>query len=479
MPEANAEPLQRSATNSHSHSTNRSPDPPLSAAAHDRAPQRRSSRQNVSFSPKPSPIRRRSSLLSFSSIDDVTQSLAEDLINPSMKRPRSARQDDEVTHWHSTPLAFAILPAVGGLLFKNGSAFTTDALLLLLAAIFLNWSVRLPWDWYYSAQAQRRVGDLDDGDFALDDIEIDEAAVESSSSAEDPLKHPAPQNPASEFGPVTTEASRREDAAAQLRRQERLALCATFICPVAAAYLLHVIRAQLSRPSTGLVSDYNISIFLLAAEIRPFRQLLRLITSRTIHLQRTVTGLNDPFGAAIEEKAVMGTLASRVVELEAKLTDHTIVPSNVSIAQKHDIADLSAELRKRYEPRLEGLERAVRRYEKRSTTFGLLAEQRLNSLESRLQDALSLAAIAAQQSQKRGVVATALERLSTLIAIPLKIAWGVLVWPVYALEEAYKKFKAILLGPPTSRPPKRSSSRHGGARDEKTKEKGPVRRVAR
>jgi hypothetical protein len=39
----------------------------------------------------------------------------------------------------------ALLPAVGGLFFQNGSAVVTDITLLALAAIFLNWAVRLPW----------------------------------------------------------------------------------------------------------------------------------------------------------------------------------------------------------------------------------------------------------------------------------------------------------------------------------------------
>lgn len=51
----------------------------------------------------------------------------------------------ESSHWDSAPLAFALLPAVGGMLFTNGSSVVTDIILLGLAAIFLNWSVRLPW----------------------------------------------------------------------------------------------------------------------------------------------------------------------------------------------------------------------------------------------------------------------------------------------------------------------------------------------
>jgi hypothetical protein len=60
--------------------------------------------------------------------------------------PRVAKEDPaEESHWHSAPLGLALLPAIAGVFFQNGSVFVTDVTLLVLAAIFLNWSVRLPW----------------------------------------------------------------------------------------------------------------------------------------------------------------------------------------------------------------------------------------------------------------------------------------------------------------------------------------------
>lgn len=72
------------------------------------------------------------------------RSTTDDLFLP---RPAKQGHDIEVgtSHWHSIPLLFALLPAIGGMLFKNGSHIVTDILLLSLAAVFLNWSVRLPW----------------------------------------------------------------------------------------------------------------------------------------------------------------------------------------------------------------------------------------------------------------------------------------------------------------------------------------------
>lgn len=94
-------------------------------------------------------LRRRSSNFSDYSLNEARrsfQSSTDDLLLPRASRDAAALPaEQESSAWHSAPLAFALLPAVGGMLFKNGSSVITDIMLLGLAAIFLNWSVRLPW----------------------------------------------------------------------------------------------------------------------------------------------------------------------------------------------------------------------------------------------------------------------------------------------------------------------------------------------
>jgi hypothetical protein len=92
-------------------------------------------------------IRRRSSNFSDYSLKEARksfQSSTDDLLLP---KPREAGQEPshDSSAWDSAPLAFALLPALGGMLFTNGSSIITDIMLLGLAAIFLNWSVRIPW----------------------------------------------------------------------------------------------------------------------------------------------------------------------------------------------------------------------------------------------------------------------------------------------------------------------------------------------
>jgi hypothetical protein len=93
----------------------------------------------------PPNLRRRSSNFSDYSLKDVRktfQSSTDDLLLP---KPSGRQESHDSSAWHSAPLAFALLPALGGMMFTNGSSIITDVMLLGLAAVFLNWSVRLPW----------------------------------------------------------------------------------------------------------------------------------------------------------------------------------------------------------------------------------------------------------------------------------------------------------------------------------------------
>lgn len=111
-----------------------------------------SRRRSGSFIPGntdfPTPFRgarRRSSTFSDYSLSEARRNFDQDIINPGSSS-RGAGHKDEVERsgWSSLPLAFAIVPAVAGILFNNGSAVITDVLLLGLASVFLNWTVTSP-----------------------------------------------------------------------------------------------------------------------------------------------------------------------------------------------------------------------------------------------------------------------------------------------------------------------------------------------
>jgi len=297
-------------------------------------------------------------------------------------------------------------------------------------------------DWYHSAQEARELASRRSSIAITDEYfpsaKDTSATLKDSVQSEEALRAQTDKKE----GEKEEEDDEKRVAAEQLRIHEIMALTSTFVMPALGAYLLHLIRSQLSPRSEGLVSDYNLSIFLLAAEIRPVRQLIRLVTNRTLHLQRVVKGSGDiAAGHTVDNTA----LEARLTTIEARLSPTE--GKNSQASQKEDMTQLSSEMRKRYEPRLEALERAVRRYEKRATTLTLLTEQRLQSLETRIQDALSLAAAAAHSSQKPGKVATLLSWISRLMMIPLEAAWFFVAWPINVAQVALQKVAEVMLGP--------------------------------
>lgn len=388
---------------------------------------------------------RRSSNFS-DSLDSTKQSIkssTDDLLLPRARSPDLV-SNHEPSHWHSIPLALALLPALGGLFFQDGSVIVTDLTLLVLAAVFLNWAVRLPWsvkascrssktwrlmchrDWYMSAQFIRAQEPRTFPDDYPSDTIIEEGSEEEEDNSQPTSSNPeTKQTPPKPPKPSSTQRS----AASELRIHELLALAACFICPAIGAWLLHYIRGQLSRPSEGLVSNYNLTIFLLASELRPVSHLIKLVQARTLHLQRTLATNPHSHSADNVAPSTVQDLQTRLTELETHIADTT---SNGTSAKSPP--DLAAQIRKIFQPDLDALNRAVRRYEKRTTLLSLQTESRLQELEKRMSDAITLAAAAERSSQSSrqrpgSGITLMVDWVTTLTFLPLQIAYSTIFLP--------------------------------------------------
>jgi len=239
-----------------------------------------------------------------------------------------------------------------------------------------------------------------------------------------------------------------EAATNELYRHEMLALLSCFVFPVLGAYLLHTIRSQLTRPSEGLVSNYNLTIFLLASELRPMAHLVKLIQSRTLHLQRVVN--SNPYDT-IKGKGVgdVRDMARRLEDLEARaLTAETPANSEPALSGKQS-AVLTTEVRRALQPDLDALNRAVRRYEKRATLQAFQTESRLQELEARLNDAISLAAAAANNGQRqRGFTGIIVEWAATAIVLPVQAFGALAALPLKTIIAIISYGKKRVVGAP-------------------------------
>lgn len=289
----------------------------------------------------------------------------------------------------------------------------------------------------------------------LSDV-IPEEDFEDEDAVEDlPTTDAKPDTPPE---PVTPERSPEYVAALrELRSDQLLALVACFLGPVFGAYLLHTIRASLSRPSEGLVSNYNLSVFLLAAEIRPTSHLIRMLRARTIYLQRIVReNTPDPDADADldmlkPDQSAVSDLGRRLGELESHMADMATASTTIKQKEKAGTvapAEVTNLVRQSFQPQLDALNRAVRRYEKRATTQTMSTEARLQDLEARLKDALALAAAAARSGQKKkpGVAVLLLDWVSTLFMMPLQAVWTLFVYPLQTLSSMAINGKRFLFG---------------------------------
>lgn len=407
--------------------------------------------------------RRRSSNISLDSINDARRSLQESTDDLFLPRVKQVESDDEPSNWQSAPLAFALLPAIGGMLFTNGSAVVSDVLLLCLAAVFLNWSVRLPWAWYRSAQELRKKEESNG--YAVLEDSSDDGSQKSQGEAP---KSARQQQQIQLF----------DSAVKELYIHELLALLCCYLFPGLGAYLLHSIRNSLSRPSEGLVSNYNLTIFLLAAELRPMSHLVKLIQARTLHLQRIVK--DNPYTSVDEKQNLhIRDILERLEDLERRrgaTATATRPEQSEQLLNGKQTAVVLTEVRRTMQPDLDALNRAVRRYEKRATLQTMQTESRLLDLEARLADAISLAAAAAKSGQRGpGLSALFIEWTAAGMALPFQAAASLARLPFATIKAAFDMVTATFLHTPkvgTKADSRRRAGPHSRSGSERERERG-------
>lgn len=416
-------------------------------------------------------LQRRSSTLSDFSISEARRNLrdsTDDILNPSGAKHGMAH--DHPGALAALPVAFALLPALFGVLFEGGNAITTDVMLLGLVFIFLRYTITQPWQWYYSAQDVRsREEDALDLVFedesetdgppkrsasvvTLDDVpeENEQDGQETSQTTQTGSELERRKGSRRSSGQIPSRTRSQEAAINELYVHEILALVSCFLSPVVGAYLLHAIRSQLSRPSEGLLTDFNITVFLLAAELKPLSHALKLIQARTLHLHKIVQSMPIPRSTTIELDEMRLRLAQ--LEFRAEATEEVTAQALVRETQQQQNggtgskqeAALVREVRNAIQPELDALNRAVRRYEKKATVLALQTESRLGDVDTRLNDAIALAAAAAKQSTQAHwsfatMIAWVVDSVVSLVLIPYHAAVFVVVWPFSTLARLWSR----------------------------------------
>jgi hypothetical protein len=149
----------------------------------------------------------------------------------------------------------------------------------------------VPWEWYHASRSLRLLSDSQNSpmpfftrpEMVATPEEVPTSAIASEDEDETPTPSHQIHETASDIG-----SSEIEEATIKLRRTELLALTSCVASPLIGGWLLHYIREFLSRPSEGVVSTFNITLFIMAAELRPAMKLMEMIKQRSLYLQKIV-----------------------------------------------------------------------------------------------------------------------------------------------------------------------------------------------
>lgn len=295
-------------------------------------------------------------------------------------------------------------------------------------------------EWYHEAQ-QRRYEFVDSGHSPDDPtiLEENEDSIADLDESQEEVPHSPQSGDNSQPTPVLTTA--QQNAKDELKRAELWAFSLCFVGPLLGAVLLHTIRGQLTR-AEGIVSDFNLGIFVLGAEIRPFDRLNQMRKEKIWHLQRIVrTAASSEVNRLDAQK-----LSDRVADLEARLEGSD---RNNDV----DVSKIRAQVQQSNQLQLDALNRAVRRYEKKQAAQDFQIDARFHLLEAQLRDALALAAAAARTGQRPGVVANMFSWIAGMVNYSLQTSWAIATYPLRTTAVAVTAIESWFLD--DKRPTKR------------------------
>ena len=238
--------------------------------------------------------------------------------------------------------------------------------------------------------------------------------------------------------------------------------------------MLHLIRAQMSHFGHELISNLHLSLFVLGAELRPLRHSLKMVQARTLHLQRFVR--EDPHVRDDMDAKALTELRDRLGSIESSVSDSAAQNISAANAKNSQNAEMLKKTNSAMQSQIDALNRAVRRYEKRATAQTIQTEARLQDLEHRLRDALSLAAAAANSSQQPSTLSQGIHGVSKIVFFPLHAAWSAAAYSMHIISSSFTNLFTSL-GLARASHPKRLPPKHINSSTKFPKDRASLRPV--
>ncbi|CEG78752.1 hypothetical protein RMATCC62417_13314 [Rhizopus microsporus] len=287
----------------------------------------------------------------------------------------SSSVGDDFSAAVSWPILLAGVPTLGAF-FAGSSEIWSDFIMILLILFYVYKWMTVPWSYYESARIRR--------------------VIHQQSSVE--LKAGPKAEEAAYLRKLQTEREKQQSIHAELRRHELAGLVWVVLSPLIAGYTLQYSRYFFAN-TDKYISAFNITVFTLAASIKPLSHVIFLLQERTLYLQNE---------AAFSETEIE-MLQSRIRFLEKEID-----VLRRAYATKKDLGQITEDIN----PTLQQLTKTLHRFEKRDNALRTWSQQHFTAIEQKVKEFDQYICYRIEQDQRQqahGVVVS-------LVLLPLNIS---------------------------------------------------------
>ncbi|KAG0694468.1 hypothetical protein DFH29DRAFT_320922 [Suillus ampliporus] len=234
--------------------------------------------------------------------------------------------------WYEFDLSviIALVSPIGNWL--TGGDHVKNFLLILLLIFYLHQIIEVPWSLYHLSRPRRRSPDI-------------------------------PSRQTSEHNPY------HQLASSELRKLEIFYLFLTILSPLLGAVILRSVIISVAGPET--ISWFSTTLFILATGMRPWKHAVERLRERAKDLH---TVIHYPPASSPDTQSQIEALTARIAGLEAQLKEC-----------KDTVKIITEDVFDHMEGAVEGLEKSIRRQDKKSDAIYSAQESRLAALEQHVE----------------------------------------------------------------------------------------------
>ncbi|KAK4517972.1 uncharacterized protein ATC70_001321 [Mucor velutinosus] len=279
---------------------------------------------------------------------------------------------DEFSSSISWPIILAVIPTLGAFVAGSAEVWSDFIMILLILYYVYKW-ITVPWSYYESARSRRMIHQY--------------------------AAHHQQQQQHMDSKRKEYAMKRKASVEEELRRHELIGLAWVIMSPAVAGYTLQYSRYFLSNYEKYM-STFNVTVFVLAATLKPLVHVMALLRERTLFLQSEIQ---------VDETEI------EVLQKKIEMMEDEMDGLRKAFATKRDLGQVAQGIA----PSIQQLSKAMKRFEKKETSLRSWSEERFTEIDQKVQDFDQFICYSIEQDQRK----SAQRVLVTLMFLPMNVCF--------------------------------------------------------